>query len=167
MMSRPGDVVAAHGAVVGALGLGVSTLGEAERTVVGGHQDILLFESEPELLGVVVEQGPGVGRVDGLVGVEHLAQHNVAAFAKRVVVHAHGLEHTVGVVALGLPRGTAVEPPHRTTVEFSRERVGVDCLSLGPDVDRRFITVQPYVVQPYYSHAMLLGPLDVGKRVAA
>ena len=81
-----GDVVAAHGAVVGALGLGVSALGEAERTVVGGHQDVLLFESEPELLGVVVEQGPGVGGVDRFVGGKHLAQHDVAVFAERVVV---------------------------------------------------------------------------------
>ena len=104
-------VLGAHGAVELALRRLVAweTEGEVGLWV---PEEVLLLETKPEVVVVVVDGGAAVRSVGAAVGVENLAHDEVSVDAVGVGVDGHRLEHAVRIATVGLQRGRAVKRPH-------------------------------------------------------
>ena len=115
-ISRPGHLVAAHAAVVRALGGGVADGRPTQRPAVL-EEGVLLLDPEHRLLVAVPldhlpQSGPGIGGVRGEVGQFDLTHDQLVVGApQRVGDHEHRTQDAVGVVAQGLIGARTVESP--------------------------------------------------------
>ncbi len=69
-------------AIVGPLRPSVASLRKAQReTRFRIPQEILLFETKPEVIVIVVDPGPAIGDMGCAIGVEHFSHHQVPVFS--------------------------------------------------------------------------------------
>ncbi len=143
------DIRVAHARVVGALGGGIATLGEPERTTVL-EKEVFLLETEPGVR-VVEDRGAGVGNVGSAVGVVDFAHDEHAVLARGIEIHGDGLQHAVGTAAGRLLGGTSVEAPEGKFFELRKAGEVLD-LGLAAEAGNGLVAVEPDVFQFVFGH---------------
>ncbi len=122
---------------------------EAERRPIL-VEEVFLFVAEPRVR-VIEDRGPAVGRVRLAIGQHDLAHDEDAVGLGGIGVNRDGLEHAVRGVPFGLPRGTAVEAPHRELFQLGKCAEFLD-LRFAPEVGHGLVTVEPDIFQFVLRH---------------
>ncbi len=146
------STTATDAAVVRALRAGITFGGEAQRLVrFRIPQRVFLFETEPEIVVVVVDRAAAVGAVRGSVGVQDFAHHQeTGADAARIGNDVNGFEQQVRRATIGLFGAASVEAPNLRVFQLATEIVfdlGLAAKRLG-----RLIAIQPDVFQLALGH---------------
>jgi hypothetical protein len=151
LASNSSDVFVSDTAVVFTLWVGVAAFGETERHAVF-HHEILLFKTEPSAW-VVSNAGTGVGGVWGSVGKHDFTHDEHTILTSAVRVASNWFEHTIGVAAVCLLGGGAIEAPVRKLVNGG-EFIEFLHHTLSAEVLDGLIAVKPYVIESVFSHSL-------------
>lgn len=115
------DSSGADTAVVGSLWSWEELTGWPSDWVASGvvDEDVLLFETEPEVVVVIIDLRAGVGSVWGTIWVHDFAHDHEGVSSAWIVADVDWDEETVGAVSWSLLGGGAVEAPFGAVLKFS------------------------------------------------
>jgi len=138
-----GDSSGADTAIVGSLGAWVEVAAWPTDWLAGGviNQDILLFETEPEIVIVIINLSTSVRGMWGSIGVHDLAHDHEGISPARVLANVDWDEKAVGGVAWSLLCRGTVEAPFRAIFEITGEVV--DDHALASELLGRLVSIEP------------------------
>lgn len=143
------DVLVADTAVVSALRLRITALGEAKDVAVF-FEEIFLLKSKPGVV-VIEDAGAGVGGMRISIGEHHFAHDENAIFASSVGIECDRLQDAVGVTTVSLLGGGAVEAPLGKLLKGWEIIKFLDAAFRAEVWDGR-VAVQPDVIESVFSH---------------